>query len=81
MIKEIEYKFKVGEKVLVMPRKPEWTMEPPNYIDQMTHIRRGVIKSCSNYGGKPMYFFDGYNWLEEWLMADGDFLEKELFEL
>jgi hypothetical protein len=47
----------------------------------MTKIESGIIMSRSTYGGYPMYFFSDYNWLEEWLYADTDILEKELFDI
>ena len=76
-----KYKFNIGDRVCVRPRQPGWATTLPNYIDQMTEIESGIIMSRSTYGGYPMYFFSDYNWLEEWLYADTDILEKELFDI
>ena len=75
-------KYKVGDKVRIIPKKPSWT-GALNWNPRMTdHCNEVVtITSCENIlDGLQTYYtsaFGGWKWKEDWLLPASKFREHD----
>jgi hypothetical protein len=58
-------KFKPGDKVRILPRKPEWANQYPSYVDEMLVF---VGRTFTIPDGEWEYaLYKNYSWHEDWL--------------
>lgn len=63
-------KFKVGDKVKILPRKPEWETQGPHYTDRMRghSLKVSTVERVHHvHSWITLSTDDGYWWHEDWL--------------
>lgn len=63
------HKFKVGDKVRVLPRKPEWGDQAPYYTEEMLDFegQHATVAHVFDSGGVSLSKIYGFSWHEDWL--------------